>query len=190
MLSAKVLIVDEDSRNRCYVRTLLASRAYEVHEAGACREEEFRASRPDANAVQARQRHPWPGNIRDLHNVLERAVSRSDGKLNRFADLRCDAQSRGDSGIGGTGAPRRARSPRALGNAARHPAQGVLPEDKRTRDQPILEPRGRMRPPLRPPMRNSRIGARCQALTRRRLAAHARRGRGNAPGAGPVRKRR
>ncbi|MGH7961641.1 MAG: sigma-54-dependent transcriptional regulator [Candidatus Binatia bacterium] len=43
---------------------------------------------PDAE--QALQRHPWPGNIRELRNVLERAVLLSDRHLLSQADLRFD----------------------------------------------------------------------------------------------------
>lgn len=45
---------------------------------------------------QALRAYPWPGNIRELRNVLERAVLLSDGPMIRPADLRFEAPSHGD----------------------------------------------------------------------------------------------
>ena len=44
---------------------------------------------PDAE--EALRRYPWPGNIRELRNVLERAVLLTDGDTLRSRDLRFDA---------------------------------------------------------------------------------------------------
>ncbi|MBI1904019.1 MAG: helix-turn-helix domain-containing protein, partial [Planctomycetia bacterium] len=38
-------------------------------------------------ALVAMERHPWPGNVRQLSNVIERAKILADGGLIRLADL-------------------------------------------------------------------------------------------------------
>jgi DNA-binding NtrC family response regulator len=46
-----------------------------------------------AQAIDALRRYPWPGNIRELRNVLERAVLLSAGDRIRPEDLRFEASS-------------------------------------------------------------------------------------------------
>jgi two-component system response regulator HydG len=41
----------------------------------------------DSDAIQALEGHPWPGNIRELRNVIERAVALSDGPTIGLQDL-------------------------------------------------------------------------------------------------------
>ena len=40
-----------------------------------------------AGVVHALEAHSWPGNIRELRNVIERAVALCDGAMIRFDDL-------------------------------------------------------------------------------------------------------
>src|SRR4029077_20821762 len=40
-----------------------------------------------AEAEQALRRYPWPGNLRELHNVVERAVILSNGRQIELLDL-------------------------------------------------------------------------------------------------------
>jgi DNA-binding NtrC family response regulator len=56
---------------------------------------------PDAE--QAFQGHPWPGNIRELRNVLERALLLCDRKILKLNDLRFDAPGVGEPGANDTG---------------------------------------------------------------------------------------
>ena len=53
-----------------------------VHEVGG-----LRAPALAAEALDALQHHPWPGNLRELRNVLERAVLHADGGIIRARDL-------------------------------------------------------------------------------------------------------
>ena len=46
--------------------------------------------------------HDWPGNIRELHNILERAVNFAAGKRIGLKDLPAELQSAGDSAKGKT----------------------------------------------------------------------------------------
>jgi DNA-binding NtrC family response regulator len=55
---------------------------------------------PDAE--QAFQAHPWPGNIRELRNVLERAILLSDRKVLSAKDLRFDTSGVSETGAGDT----------------------------------------------------------------------------------------
>ncbi|MGH7823481.1 MAG: sigma 54-interacting transcriptional regulator [Candidatus Binatia bacterium] len=48
-------------------------------------------------AAEALLGYPWPGNIRELRNVLERAVLLSEGDTLRRKDLRFQAQGAGDA---------------------------------------------------------------------------------------------
>jgi len=57
--------------------------------------------RLDGRALLALGEHPWPGNIRELRNVLDRAVLLSDGPQVTAGDLRFDATlGGGDSDLG------------------------------------------------------------------------------------------
>ena len=55
--------------------------------------------RLQAEAVALLQRHSWPGNVRQLRNVLERAAQLADDKLIKASDLDLDS-GRGDVGSG------------------------------------------------------------------------------------------
>jgi DNA-binding NtrC family response regulator len=46
-----------------------------------------RAARLSSAAVQALQAHPWPGNLRELENAIERALLLSDGEVVELRDL-------------------------------------------------------------------------------------------------------
>src|SRR5262249_27190526 len=46
----------------------------------------------DDEAVETLMRYSWPGNIRELGNVIERAVVLADGKTVTIADLPADLQ--------------------------------------------------------------------------------------------------
>jgi len=60
----------------------------------------------DADASAALQSYGWPGNIRELRNVLERALLLNDGAELTTADLRFDVVSaQGQRGGGGDGHP-------------------------------------------------------------------------------------
>ena len=58
------------------------------------------------DACEALRRYPWPGNIRELRNVLERALLLAEGEAIDAADLRFDrgAAGAGSDGGAGTGA--------------------------------------------------------------------------------------
>ncbi len=57
-----------------------------------------------AGAVRALTSRPWPGNVREVRNAIERALLVSDGKRLEEADL-----------AGGVSAPQRTPSPGAHG---------------------------------------------------------------------------
>ncbi len=46
----------------------------------------------DSAAMKALRRHPWPGNIRELQNVIERAVVLAEGDTIRNSDLPLEVQ--------------------------------------------------------------------------------------------------
>ncbi|HEX6274168.1 MAG TPA: helix-turn-helix domain-containing protein, partial [Polyangiaceae bacterium] len=46
----------------------------------------------EAVALEALSNHPWPGNIRELENVIERAVLFCDGNALRLSDLPAEIQ--------------------------------------------------------------------------------------------------
>ena len=50
--------------------------------------------RLEADAVEALQSHAWPGNIRELRNVLERAMLAASSPVLRSVDLRLSASPR------------------------------------------------------------------------------------------------
>ena len=54
------------------------------------------------DAAQALQTYSWPGNIRELRNVLERAVLLGSGKVIHRRDLRFDVAQGSDSSSGGS----------------------------------------------------------------------------------------
>lgn len=41
----------------------------------------------DAQAIQALEAYPWPGNIRELENTIERAVTLEGGKILKLEDF-------------------------------------------------------------------------------------------------------
>ncbi len=55
------------------------------------------------DAVEALVRYPWPGNIRELRNVLERAVLLAEGDTLRALDLQFDKTLSGAVGMEGPG---------------------------------------------------------------------------------------
>ncbi len=58
----------------------------------------------DPSALAALENHPWPGNIRELENVIERAVVLADSDIISFADLPPELRNATDDGrptIGG-----------------------------------------------------------------------------------------
>jgi DNA-binding NtrC family response regulator len=78
--------------------------------------------RVSAEAEQGLLSHPWPGNVRQLRNVLERAVLLSDHSVLREVDL-------GD-GLGTTGAPAPAAGARmTLAEAERRHIEAMLREE-------------------------------------------------------------
>ena len=70
-----------------------------------CRQHEVHVPEVSPSALEALTAHRWPGNIRELKNVVERVVLRSDGRVLRAADLPAD--------VLGSAAPRVAGSAHA-----------------------------------------------------------------------------
>jgi DNA-binding NtrC family response regulator len=70
-----------------------------------CRQHDVNVPEVSASALEALMAHRWPGNIRELKNVVERVVLRSDGLVLRAADLPADI-------LGGGAVPQAAGSPR------------------------------------------------------------------------------
>jgi two-component system response regulator PilR (NtrC family) len=56
-------------------------------------------------AVEALQKHPFPGNVRELENVLERAATLSDGPRIHADNIDLPAASRGDAGVSDAATP-------------------------------------------------------------------------------------
>jgi NtrC-family two-component system response regulator AlgB len=59
------------------------------------------ASRLSPEAADALEKHPWPGNLRELRNVIERAVILSTGDSIGVADLSESIQPSSDMHLGG-----------------------------------------------------------------------------------------
>jgi len=55
----------------------------------------------DEECMQALQAHPWPGNVRQLRNVVERALIVCEGRTIRKPDLPDDFRAAGGGGDGG-----------------------------------------------------------------------------------------
>jgi len=55
----------------------------------------------DEECMKALQAHPWPGNVRQLRNVIERALIVCEGRTIRKTDLPDDFRSAGGGGDGG-----------------------------------------------------------------------------------------
>ncbi|HKB79671.1 MAG TPA: sigma-54 dependent transcriptional regulator, partial [Thermoanaerobaculia bacterium] len=64
----------------------------------------YEMGRPDAHladsAVRALSEHPWPGNLRELKNVLERSLLMSEGSEIRRSDLRFESTAPARGGYG------------------------------------------------------------------------------------------
>ena len=56
-----------------------------------------RIARFDDDALNALMRYPWPGNIRELQNVIERAVVLAEGETVELVDLPYDIQNAANS---------------------------------------------------------------------------------------------
>jgi len=55
----------------------------------------------DEECMKALQAHPWPGNVRQLRNVIERALIVCEGRTIRKPDLPDDFRAAGSGGDGG-----------------------------------------------------------------------------------------
>jgi DNA-binding NtrC family response regulator len=55
----------------------------------------------DEECMKALQAHPWPGNVRQLRNVIERALIVCEGRTIRKPDLPDDFRAAGNGGDGG-----------------------------------------------------------------------------------------
>jgi DNA-binding NtrC family response regulator len=76
----------------------------------------------DDDALVALQAYPWPGNIRELQNVIERAVVVCDGATIRLADLPPEVSS-----------PRHRPTPATTGSAVRVPTPSQADGARRAR---------------------------------------------------------
>ena len=88
-----------------------------------------RARRLSPGALGALVRHPWPGNIRELQNVIERALLLAEGDEIGVADLGLRATPAGPVGLAGAAAPSGPRPPPreagAVGAAGDDPLQAL-----------------------------------------------------------------
>uniref|UniRef100_A0A7C4QNS2 AAA family ATPase n=1 Tax=Schlesneria paludicola TaxID=360056 RepID=A0A7C4QNS2_9PLAN len=89
------------------------------------------------DALDALLRYDWPGNIRELENVIERAVVLAEGDLIRLSDLPADIQQRVHGASAGRNGERTARDRGELPSGVG--LHGVVP---RGRDQ--FDERGRL----------------------------------------------
>ena len=101
-------------------------------------------------ALRRLQSHPWPGNIRELRNVLERAALLSSGSVLEAADLGFDFQggdrrgrarrfdARASRAAVDRAGPRRGTRQRGAGRGpAWHLPKLALPEDPEVRDRRV-----------------------------------------------------
>ena len=87
----------------------------------------------DPEAVEALTAYDWPGNIRELENVLERAVVLADGPAVTLDDLPAELRQRRPARPeaatagrrAGAAAARLARRARRAGGGSRRPGRGV-----------------------------------------------------------------
>ena len=108
-------------------------------------------------AVEALQNHPFPGNVRELENVLERAATLSDGPRIHADNIDLPAASRGDNTASGaaasaadhrlepirparSGPGRTTRRARARGHRDRPAADRRQPHRRRASARPQLPP--------------------------------------------------
>lgn len=74
----------------------------------------LRSKRLSAAAMAALRRYPFPGNVREMKNIIERAAYRESGDEISAADLGLPAPSEASSNSGGTFADRVAAFERSL----------------------------------------------------------------------------